>query len=435
MNAMFVKEMQQFVRSLSLKITGLVTCLAFGVIYLLWQIKVPQTFEPYRMATPMLYFFCIPGLCFFGLLFILGASAGRWRQELGDPAFSPGVTTCTPVWQLACGKLAALLSQMMLAVVISGVIPVAIACRMPVIKFIRENVNAMFDPDELLFAVFQEPVKIFILVICAVISWGTLTLALCSLKPRTRGRFDIGAVAAMLILVPQAIAWFAVIGKEEMFVMILVRTLVQLVGGFFLICAGVSAPASNRLLGFKIWTFFSVLCISPLLYWSSGEFSVKLFASEMETLGWFFLLVSLFERLAQTRRVLSSFRNPVWFVLGFPFSTGALNSVVLSGLCFGIAKALDPEVVLMPYLIVAATVSLANAIGVLGDMRNVRVFRWLVVLLVIIGAGIFVSECERRGLQFDWQKNRDGICVIMTIMAVVLNIPLIKRYNYRKKSL
>ena len=435
MNAMFVKEMQQFVRSLSLKIIGLVTCLAFGVIYLLWQIEVPETFDPYRLVNPVLYFFSISGLCFFGLLFVLGASAGRWRQELGDPAFSPGVTTCTPVWQLACGKLAALLSQMMLAVVISGVIPVAIACRMPVIKFIRENVNAMFDPDGLVFAVFQEPVKIFILVICAVVSWGTLTLALCSLKPRTRGKFDTGAVAAMLILVPQAIAWFAVIGREEMFVMILVRTLVQLIGGFFMICAGVSAPASNRLLGFKIWTFFSVLCISPVLYRSSGDFSVKLWASEMETLGWFFLLVSLFERLAQTRRVLSSFRNPVWFILGFPFSSGALNSMLLSVLCSGIAKALDPEIELMPYLAVAVIVSLANALGVLGDMRNVRVLRWLVVLLVTVGTIILFSECRRRGLQFDWKKYQDGICVSLTIIAVVLNIPLIKRYNYRKKSL
>ena len=172
-----------------------------------------------------------------------------------------------------------------------------------------------------------------------------------------------------------------------------------------------------------------------MLYRSSGDFSVKLWASEMETLGWFFLLVSLFERLAQTRRVLSSFRNPVWFILGFPFSSGALNSMLLSVLCSGIAKALDPEIELMPYLAVAVIVSLANALGVLGDMRNVRVLRWLVVLLVTVGTIILFSECRRRGLQFDWKKYQDGICVSLTIIAVVLNIPLIKRYNYRKKSL
>ena len=115
MYAMFIKEMQQFSRSLALKLAILLSAGAWILLFFIFQADIPDARtlavmaekDPVRLGEAFRVFWYITGIMLLNvaaLISVLGSSAGRWKLELGDPAFSPGITTCTPAWKLALGK-------------------------------------------------------------------------------------------------------------------------------------------------------------------------------------------------------------------------------------------------------------------------------------------------------------------------------------------
>ena len=130
MYAMFVKEMQQFFRSLALKISGLLVIGSWLMVYFIFRLDIPDgaALAALAVKNPKQFsFICgslsvcllaIIAMNVIALIAILGSSAGRWRLELGDPAFAPGITTCTPAWKLALGKWSALIVQVLVVLLL-----------------------------------------------------------------------------------------------------------------------------------------------------------------------------------------------------------------------------------------------------------------------------------------------------------------------------
>ena len=170
-----------------------------------------------------------------------------------------------------------------------------------------------------------------LVMVCMAVVWSSMTLALCSLKPRSRSKVDIGMVAAMLFLAPQAFGLLLGSTGDNWLVNMLIRAGVLIIGSLALITAGVSAPGANRLFLFKSWITLSVLVIMPLLWKWQGIFSKDIWVAMLAVAAGFFLISSLFERTVQSRRVLSQLSNPVAAFIAFPFTTGVLNSMVLAG--------------------------------------------------------------------------------------------------------
>lgn len=448
MQAMFIKEMRQFLRSISSKISLALALTSWLMLIFVWLCDAPEIEDLKNMrleevpgyAKVFIYQLGIILTTFGGLLFVLGSSAGRWRLELGDPAFSPGVTTCTPAWKLALGKHLALMCQMLSFALISGVFPSLIFKQAPAVKVILKFIQEVAESGEV-----SEKVKMFCnlefiwAMLCAIVSWGTMTLALCSLKPRSRGKFDLGAIAAMLVLAPQAFVLLAGISFDSFGMFLAARTLVSVVGGFALICSGVSAPASNRLFFFKSWMFVSVLVITPLLYKLQDVYSAEVFAGEVFNMGIFFIFASLFERLTQSRRVLTALSNPVWATLSFPFSTGTLNSLVLAGIFFAASWGISRDTIsnggwLMVFIL-SAVAAFVNMLGFFGERRAIRVMRLLIFCVIMFGFFILLGIISQREFFADLKKYIVGINVSLCLMILGFCAPLIKNYNYRKKHL
>ncbi|MBR7107355.1 MAG: hypothetical protein IKC89_02950 [Lentisphaeria bacterium] len=447
MQAMFIKEMRQFLRGVPSKIGAGLAVLSWVMVGFAWKVKAPTLDALRTMGAEdvpgyiavFLFQLGIFAAAFFGLLFILGSSAGRWRLELGDPAFSPGITTCTPAWKLALGKFLALMCQMFAVLLLAGILPSLVFKYVPAVRVINEFVTetANANPKLASFNSFRT-LEYSWAVVCATLSWGTLTLALCSLKPRSRGKFDLGSIAAMLVLLPQTFVLIGGVSFDKFGMLIAIRTMVSVVGGFTLICSGVSAPSSNRLFLFKTWMFVSVLGISPLLYKLQGVFTMKMYASELVVTGIFFLFSSLFERVTQSRRVLTALNNPVWAAVSFPFTTGALNSFALAAIFIALGWSFSPEmgnVNLMMIGIFAVVAAFANFIGLVNERKAFKISRLLIFFLAMLGVAIAAGVMAQHDISIDMEKYGDVVCVILLLAALGLCAPLIKYYNYRKKHL
>ena len=422
MYAMFVKEMQQFFRSLALKIAGLMIIGSWIMVYFISQInlsdltvmdEVVQEKAALAGASFAGYLLAIVFMNIAALISVLGSSAGRWRLELGDPAFAPGITTCTPPWKLALGKWCALTIQIL-------------ACLAEDRR--RTAAEAMVYLD-----------KIPLVMICMSVVWSSMTLALCSLKPRSRSKVDIGMVAAMLWLAPQAFGLLFGSNADNWVINMLIRSGVLIIGSFALVTAGVSAPGANRLFFFKFWITLSVLVIMPLLWKWQGIFSKDIWVATLAVAAGFFLISSLFERTVQSRRVLSQLSNPILAFIAFPFTTGVLNSMVLAG-GFAVAAFLIDQKeltwgVVAIGMTLAAAVSLCNMVGFFMENKGRKFARFAAFLLLIFAGFVISGVAEANGIDIvNWIFGRKS-AIVMAIFTIGCNIPLIINYNCRKKDL
>lgn len=441
MYAMFVKEMQQFFRSLALKIAGLMIIASWIMVYFIFRLELSdvEALEALAKSAPekftllcgllAAYLLAILLMNIAALISVLGSSAGRWRLELGDPAFAPGITTCTPPWKLAMGKWGALILQILSILLLCGLLPYWFGIDRGVLARLFEDrrwsaMEAMVHLN-----------KIPLAMICMAIVWSSMTLALCSLKPRSRSKVDIGMCVAMLWLAPQAFGLLFGSSADNWVVNMLIRSGVLVTGSLALITAGVSAPGSNRLFFFKLWITLSVLVIMPLLWKWQGIFSKDIWAGVLAVAAGFFLISSLFERTIQSRRVLSQLSNPVVAFITFPFTTGVLNSMVLAG---GFAVAvyfISPECFsrnsVEMGLTFAAAVSLCNMAGFFFERNGKKFFRFAAFLLLLFFGGIAVSVADANGFDIFTGK----FAVVSAILTIGCNIPLIINYNCRKKGL
>ena len=445
MYAMFVKEMQQFFRSLALKISGLLIIGSWLMVYFIHQLNVSDGAALAELAKSDKYAFtalcaslsgyimAILLMTIVALIAVLGSSAGRWRLELGDPAFAPGITTCTPPWKLALGKWSALTLQVLLVLVVCGILPYRVGASGDVLGVLAEN--RRLTSDEAMRYISKIP----LVMICMAVVWSSGTLALCSLKPRSRSKVDVGMLVAMLFFAPQALGLLLGSTGDNWLINLLIRTGIMVIGSLALITAGVSAPGANRLFFFKVWITLSVLVIMPLLWKWQGVFS-RLYWCEMLTLcSGFFLFSSLFERFVQSRRVLAQLSNPVLALITFPFTTGVLNSMVLSA-GFAVAAFLIDrswfswELIAMG-IWMAAAVSLCNMVGFLLENKAKKFVRFAAFLLLIFFGGVILGVAETNGIDVDNLFFGRETAVVMTIFTIGCNIPLIINYNSRKKSL
>lgn len=437
---MFVKEMQQFFRSLALKIAGLMIIASWIMVYFISQINLPdltvmdevvQEKAALAGASFAGYLLAIVLMNVAALISVLGSSAGRWRLELGDPAFAPGITTCTPPWKLAMGKWGALILQILSILLLCGLLPYWFGISREILACLAEDrrrtaAEAMVYLD-----------KIPLVMICMSVVWSSMTLALCSLKPRSRSKVDIGMCVAMLWLAPQAFGLLFGSSVDNWVVNMLIRSGVLVTGSLALITAGVSAPGSNRLFFFKLWMALSGLVIMPLLWQWQGIYSAANWSDILIVLSVLFLLCSLFERLIQSRRVLAQLDNPVLAAIAFPFSTGALNSMVLAAV-FAVAAHLADKMEsgsIALLLFFAAAISLCNMAGFFFERRGVKFKRFIAFILLtafiwaLMAVGA-VYECK-----YLLKHELGNAAVIFAVLTVVFNLPLIINYNCRKKGL
>ena len=441
MYAMFVKEMQQFFRSLALKIAGLLIVGSWVMVYFISQIKLPDLkgieVVPEEAvldgASLVGYLLAIALMNIAALIAVLGSSAGRWRLELGDPAFAPGITTDTPAWQLALGKWGALMVQVLAVLLLCGLLPFWVGIDTDVLALLAEDRRRTAAEAAVVLG------KIPLVLVCMTVVWSSATLALCSLKPRSRGKVDIGMIAAMLFLAPQAFGLLAGSGEDNWVIHMLIRAVVLVAGSLTLITAGVSAPGANRLVGFKLWMAFALLVIVPLLWKWQGIFNKGMWANMLEAGAGLFLLSSLFERMVQSRRVLTQLSNPVLAVISFPFTTGVLNSMVLAAGFLAAAYFLAPShfdgEARGVWLVFAAAVSLCNMAGFLFESKGKKFIRLAAFVLLIFVGGIVAGIAEQHGLVVYFKDFGGKFAVIPAIFIIGCNIPLIINYNSRKKNL
>ena len=442
MYAMFVKEMQQFFRSLALKIAGLMIIGSWIMVYFISQInlsdltvmdEVVQEKAALAGASFAGYLLAIVFMNIAALISVLGSSAGRWRLELGDPAFAPGITTCTPPWKLALGKWCALTIQILAVLLLCGLLPYWFGISREILACLAEDrrrtaAEAMVYLD-----------KIPLVMICMSVVWSSMTLALCSLKPRSRSKVDIGMVAAMLWLAPQAFGLLFGSNADNWVINMLIRSGVLIIGSFALVTAGVSAPGANRLFFFKFWITLSVLVIMPLLWKWQGIFSKDIWVATLAVAAGFFLISSLFERTVQSRRVLSQLSNPILAFIAFPFTTGVLNSIVLAGGFAVAAFLIDQKELTWGHMAIgmtlAAAVSLCNMVGFFMENKGRKFARFSAFLLLIFAGFVISGVAEANGIDIvNWIFGRKS-AIVMAIFTIGCNIPLIINYNCRKKDL
>ena len=439
---MFVKEMQQFCRSLALKVSGLLIIGSWLMIYFISQLKISDinTLEALAKTDPekcalvcgsaVGYLLAIVLMNFCALIAVIGSSSGRWRLELGDPAFAPGITTCTPPWKLALGKWGALTLQVLLILLLCGLLPVWFGIDSGVLSHLAED--RRWSSAEAAVYISKLPLA----AVCMAVVWSSATLALCSLKPRSRSKVDIGMVAAMLWMAPQAFGLlFGSTGDNWLFNM-LIRAGILVIGSLALITAGVSAPGANRLFFFKFWITLSVLVIMPLLWKWQGVFERDSWADMLNGCAGFFLLSSLFERFIQSRRVLTQLSNPLLALITFPFTTGVLNSMVLAtgfAVAASFVDTADPDQVFL--LILAAMVSLCNMAGFFFECQGKKFIRFAAFLGILFLAWLAVLFAKVNGVEISFSELDGKFMLIPAILIVGLNIPLIINYNSRKKGL
>ena len=246
MYAMFVKEMRQFFRHYISKVAILIALVCWTMVFFAIRmikkwIAESENVSALEMADNVGFFvvlLAIAACC--GVCAIVAISSSRWRMELADPAFSPGITTCTPAWQLALGKWSAVMIQTLVFVAVAGILPIKVLA---------------FDlPDKLVYgrAVTSKDFLEFmsdlpLVSLCLVTALVSMTLAISSLKPRNRGRYDFGMLAVFPVLLA-LIGVYGDIPTKFLEIGFVTRTVVVTVGSLALISSGVSAPGSNRLL-------------------------------------------------------------------------------------------------------------------------------------------------------------------------------------------
>lgn len=449
MYAMFIKEMQQFFR-------GIVSKIIAGLIFFSWlmvlmasQFEVPELEELKRSDVMtvlpnyqiFIYSILIIGVGALILIITLGSSAGRWRMELGDPAFSPGITTCTPAWQLALGKWGALMTQTMTGVVAGCLIPLKIFLELNAVQNLIGMVGALGSADLMIAQLMAEIEKfgarVPVSALCIIVTLTSTSLAVCSLKPRSRGKFDIGSLAVILLLGVQSLTLTIGIRPEHFVVDIIVRTVIISVGSLSLISSGVSAPGANRLSFFKAWAALSVFVLLPVTHRMTGGFSREIWAAELLIAGLFFIGCSLFERLIQSRRVLAQMSNPLMAIVAFPLSTGALNSMVLSGIFMLAAYKIFPGVfdLISDLILLAGTLaSLCNLAGFLFEKYGKRFIRFAAFIggAWIIG---FVAGWLNVNHPGSIEENRALIRGTELLLTAISLLVLAINYNSRKKDL
>lgn len=449
MYAMFVKELQQFCRGIISKIMAALIVLAWVLLIFASRCEVPGI-EELQNSDPLyvviyyrifIYGMALAAIGMCGVVIALGASAARWRNELGDPAFSPGVTSCTPAWQLALGKWSALLSQVMIFALFACVLPLMIFFDLTAVETLI-GFGTQFSSADFRMAAFAAQIgkmaaKVPLLCVCMIINLTSLSLAVCSLKPKSRGKFDFGAMAVVLLLGMQSYAITAGASMEHFNSEVMLRTLVITVGSLALISSGVSAPGANRLFFFKIWCFAAMTLILPFVRKARGVFSAEEWSFELIIAANFFLICSLFERLLQSRRVLAQMRNPLLAVIAFPFSTGALNSFALSGVFLALAWICTPLKMtgeVEGLFIIGVFAALANFAGFCFERLGKSFIRFAAFLIVLCLYGAL-----RAGLEVnlpDFYAEHDNIFrVVKVILTVGALFVLAINYNYRKKDL
>lgn len=444
MYAMFIKEMQQFSRSLAMKLAVVLSAGAWILVFFIFQVDIPDAKtlaviaekDPARLGEAFRVFWYICGIMLLNvaaLISVLGSSAGRWKLELSDPAFSPGITTCTPAWKLALGKWSALMAQLLGTLLAVMIIPLFIAVKFSDIRLLFGNFDRRFTAEELLMLAGKLPLA----AICMTAVWASMTLAVCSMKSRSRSKADIGMVVAMLWLGPQAAGLLWGTSSDNWVVNMLIRGGVLIIGSFTLIVAGVSAPGANRLFFFKLWMALSGLVIMPLLWQWQGIYSVANWSEILIVLSVLFLLCSLFERLIQSRRVLAQLDNPVLAAIAFPFSTGALNSIVLAAVFAFAAHFVDKlesgGIELL--LFFAAVISLCNAAGLFFERRGANFKRFAAFIILTAFIWVLVAVGTVYGCEFLLKHESGTAAVIYAVLTLLFNLPLIIYYNCRKKGL
>ena len=436
MYAMFIKEMRQFFRHYISKVAIAVvvicwTMLFFAIRMVREKVLELENLSAGEVAENVFVFAVLLSIAVCcGVCAIVSISSSRWRMELADPAFSPGITTCTPAWQLALGKWIAVMIQALVFVVVAGIFP---------IKVLYFNL-----PDELLnfgramnSKDFMELMTDFPLVtVCLVMAFVSMTLAISSLKPRSRGRYDFGMLAVFPALLALGVIVFEIPAKFWE-IAIIARTMVITVGCLALISSGVSAPGSNRLLFFKVWVTASVLIFMPLVYHFTECFSRVRWTNELFRASFFFVMCSLFERLIQSRRVMAQTEDPLLKIVLFPFTTGALNSLVVSGLLAFAAFWVDRSNFLMRcdfLLLVFAISAMCNFAGLLIERYGKRFIRFAAFCLLgwLSGAFVFYIKGKYPGFPVEYELE---IRLVLTLVSLIFTALLAINYNCRKKDL
>ena len=444
MYAMFIKEMQQFPRSLAMKLAILLSAGAWILVFFIFQADIPDAKtlaviaekDPTRLGEAFRVFWYIIGIMLMNiasLIAVLGGSAGRWKLELSDPAFSPGITTCTPAWKLASGKMSALMVQLISVLLAGGIIPLFIAVKFSAIRLLFGNFDRRFNADELLLLAGKLPLA----AICMTVVWAAMTLAVCSRKSSSRSKVDIGMIVAMLWLAPQAASLLWGTSSDNWVINMLIRGVVLVVGSYTLVVAGVSAPGANRLFFFKLWMTLSGLVIMPLLWLWQGIYSAESWSVILTAFCVLFLLCSLFERLTQSRRVLAQLDKPVIAAVTFPFTTGAVNSMVLAvifALAANIVDKMQPGNI-SGLLFFAMVISLCNMAGFFCERRGVKFKRFSAFVILTVLIWVFMAAMAEYVNKFTWLCESTNAAVIFAILTVVFNLPLIINYNCRKKGL
>ena len=435
MYAMFIKEMRQFFRHYISKVAILIALVCWTMVFFAIRmikkwIAESENVSALEMADNVGFFvvlLAIAACC--GVCAIVAISCSRWRMELADPAFSPGITTCTPAWQLALGKWSAVMIQTLVFVAVAGILPIKVLAFDLPDKLVNGRVMSSKD-----FLEFMTDLPLVSL--CLVTALVSMTLAISSLKPRSRGRYDFGMLAVFPVL-------FALIGvygdipTKFLEIGFVTRTVVVTVGSLALISSGVSAPGSNRLLFFKVWMTASVLILMPLVYHFTECFSRVRWVDELVAVSLFFIVCSLFERLIQSRRVMAQTEDPLLKIVLFPFTTGALNSLVLSALLALAAFFVDRCNFLGRcdfLLLVFALGAMCNFAGLLIERCGKRFIRFAAfcVLGWLSGAFVFYIEEEYPGFPVDQARN---IRIVLSLISLVFSTLLAINYNYRKKDL
>ena len=325
------------------------------------------------------------------------------------------------------------MAQLLGTLLAGMIIPLFIAVKFSGISLMFGNFDRRFKAEELLMLAGKLPLA----AICMTAVWASMTLAVCSMKSRSRSKVDIGMVVAMLWLGPQAAGLLWGTSSDNWVVNMLIRGGVLIVGAFSLIVAGVSAPGANRLFFFKLWMALSGLVIMPLLWQWQGIYSAKNWSDILIVLSVLFLLCALFERLIQSRRVLAQLNDPVLAAVAFPFTTGALNSMVLAAVFAFAAHFVDKlepgSIALLLFL--AAAISLCNAAGLFFERRGANFKRFAAFIILSAFIWVLVAVGAVYGCKFLLNHEPAAAAVIFAVLTLLFNLPLIINYNCRKKGL
>ena len=375
MFAVFIKEMHQFRRGY-----------AKWIVAALFAVSVLLGLFSYKTGV-LLGDLIYPAL-FLALLIVSGESASTWRRELGDPAFSPGVNTAIPPLFIALGKVAALLSQLLVTAVVFS--PVLALGRLSQFKVMQangiwlssNNVSGNFFKN---LALICDEYAVAFLAFALLMT--TVPLAVCSIKPRHKaGGRDFGSWASVVVMGIICLSEYNKMLMLNWKWQFLLDASLTSIGAVLLIAVRVAPAASDRMMPFKIFMILQALVIKPLLLRSIPELN-DLFSwrETVFTLAGYFSVMALFERVEQSRRVLN-IRRPLWVTVGvFPVTTGALNSITTALICFVTGCCIGEFSLTDIDMCFALTIIFA-AVAALNISRAVRgaAIIWFIVIVTVV---------------------------------------------------